>query len=132
MMQYCLALRKPPGRFPAVNARKHRREIIKALMEVKGLSQRRLAEAAQIDQSSLSKYLSEKTEQITVQTLQAIANTLEVSTSTLLGETDALGDPKIAAVVHAMERMPEYRKDAVVAASSALATQTSDDDDKAA
>lgn len=97
-------------------------------MERQKLSQRRLAELGGIDQPSLSKYLSGVSADIQVSTLKAIAEVLGTTVAHLLGETTYPADPKIARVVHAMETMPEYKKDAVVATSSALTEQPHKDD----
>jgi len=92
------------------------REIISMLMAQRGLSQRRLAEMAGLDQPSLSKYLSGQTQDILAGNLIAIAQALEVSVGYIAGDTD---DPKVATVVRAMQNMPEYKKDAVVATAAA-------------
>lgn len=102
------------------------RTTIQKLMSEQGISQRRLAELGKIDQPSLSKFLSGVTADLQVSTLRAIATVLGTTTSQLLGETEYLADPKIARVVHAMEKMPEYKKDAVVATSSALSKPAED------
>lgn len=93
-------------------------------MEKQGLSQRRLAEIGSIDQSALSRYLSNESHDIRLGTLTSIANALGVPLSQLITDHEVSHDPKILRVVKAMESMPEYKKDAVVAASSALTEQT--------
>lgn len=91
------------------------------------MSQRRLAELAGIDQPSLSKYLSGETQDVLTGTLVAIAQALDVSVAHLTGEAQA-HDPRIATVVRAMEALPDYLKDAVVATANALAAQQQRDE----
>ena len=129
MMQHCIAIGKPRATSAAMAH--STRIIIAQLMSTQQLSQRRLAELADIDQPSLSKYLAGQTQDIMAGNLIAIARVLGVSVATLAGET-ALADPKVATVVKAMETMPEYKKDAIVATSTALAERPPPDDAKAA
>lgn len=102
------------------------RERIKALLAAQGMSERRLAELAEVDQSSLNRYMRLESKDIQLSTLGKIAEALGTNISHLLGEDDFLRDPKIQRVIVAMESMPEYKKDAVVATSSALAEQPND------
>lgn len=90
------------------------------------MSERRLAELAEIDQSSLNRYMRYESKDIQLNTLGAIASALGTTISDLLGENQLSHDPKIMRVMHAMEAMPEYKKDAVVATSSALAQPEQD------
>lgn len=98
------------------------RETIAALLAARGMSQRRLAELADIDQPSLSKFLSGQTQDILAGNLVAIARALNVSVAYLAGELPER-DAKVATVVRAMESLPDYMKDAVVATAAALADQ---------
>lgn len=129
MMQHCIEVGKPWSK--SVLMAHGTRIIIAQLMSAQQLSQRRLAELAEIDQPSLSKYLAGQTQDIMAGNLIAIARVLGVSVATLAGET-ALADPKVATVVKAMETMPEYKKDAIVATSTALAEKPPSGDAKAA
>lgn len=125
MMHHCIGLRKPFATSRADGERMSLRETISELLREKQMSQRRLAEAAGIDQPSLSKFLSGQTQDILAGNLVAIADALGVTVGYLTGETYDR-DRKIAVVARAMERMPEYKKDAVVAAAEALAGQLDD------
>lgn len=56
-------------------------------------------------------------------TWRALAKTLEVSISELLGEAPLPQDPAALAVIKAMERLPIEQKAALVAAANAMAQQ---------
>lgn len=86
-------------------------------------SQRALAAAAGMDQSLLSRFLSGKTEVLEFHHLQSLAHAMGMSVSQAIGEEPTTADPKILAVARLMQEMPEYKKDAIVAASTALAKQ---------
>lgn len=102
------------------------REKIKALLLQQRMSERRLAEIAEIDQSALNRYMRHVSKDIQLNTLGAIAAALGTTIGHLLGEDRLSSDPKIMRVLQAMEAMPEYKKDAVVATSSALAQRDQD------
>ncbi|MFZ5520444.1 MAG: helix-turn-helix domain-containing protein [Pseudomonadota bacterium] len=99
------------------------RANIRALMEQHGLTENALATGANIVQSRLHRYLKGETEDPGYSAIRAIADYFGMS----VGELDGTAaraytpDPKIRAVLLAMEQMPEYKKDALVAASSSLA-----------
>ena len=98
------------------------RTNIKALMAKNGVpSERQLAIDCGMSQSTLNRFLSGETDSLDFARLIAIAHFFEVSVSQLVGETPLEEDPKIRAVVLAMQQMPEYKKDALVAASHSLA-----------
>jgi transcriptional regulator with XRE-family HTH domain len=97
------------------------RAIITALMAKHGFtSERALAEAAGIDQSSFNRYMREETAYLSIKSLQALAEILQCTSSQLLGETPLEDDPKVAKVLRAMETLPEYMKDVIVATSKTL------------
>lgn len=96
------------------------RDTITALLAERQMSQRRLAELAGIDQPSLNKYLNGQTQDIMAGNLVSIAGALGVSVAYLAGESPER-DAKVATVVRAMEALPDYMKDAVVATAAALA-----------
>lgn len=109
------------------NARMHSddklgtRAIITSLMAKRGFeSERALAEAAGIDQSAFNRYMREETAYLSVKSLQALAEVLQCTSSQLLGETPMESDPKVATVMRAMETLPEYMKDVIVATSKTL------------
>lgn len=97
------------------------REILRQLMvdhEVR--SERQLAIACNMDQSTLNRFLKGETQELEFSNLQALAHYFQLTVSQLIGETPFNSDPKIRTVALAMERMPEYKKDVLVAASSSL------------
>lgn len=104
--------------------KEHPRDIIRRLLTTRGFnSPRALALAASVSQPSLSRYLSGASEDMEMATWRALALTLEVSVSELLGEVPLSKDPAALAVVKAMERLPTEQKAALVAAANAMAQQ---------
>lgn len=99
------------------------RRIIREQLKTLGISQRQLALQAGMSQSTLNRFMNEETDSLDFQHISAIAQTLRMTVSELIGEVTYTPDPKIRAVVLAMEKMPEYKKDALVAASTSLAEQ---------
>lgn len=98
------------------------RQNIRQLMAEAGVpSERQLAIECSMDQSTLNRFMMGKTEQLDLVHLQAIAHFFSLTVSQLIGETSFEPDPKIRVVALAMEQMPEYKKDVLVAASSSLA-----------
>jgi len=122
MMHYRIDLRKLA--LPILFMSHDPRTAIQSLMDEQGLSQRRLAELSGVDQPTLSKYLTGVTTDLKVTTLMSIAEALNTTAAFLIGEASYINDPKIVRVLRAMESMPEYKKDAVVATSSALSEQS--------
>lgn len=107
------------------------REIIRKLMEAHDIqSETELAHRADVDQSTVNRYMSGKTAWLSTRYLVAIANCLGVTTSQLLGEVPLDADPKTAAVLKAMQTLPEYLKDIVVATSQSLAEKAPKDPPK--
>ncbi|MET3517821.1 transcriptional regulator with XRE-family HTH domain [Pseudacidovorax sp. 1753] len=98
------------------------RRIIAEQLKSKGLSQRQLAILAGMNQSTLNRFLNSATDTLDFPHVVAIAHALNMTVSELIGETPLLSDPKIRTVAAAMKDMPEYKKDAIVAASNSLAT----------
>ena len=64
------------------------RDRIRDLCRVKNLKQSELAHAIGIDKSTLSRFMSGKTDKLSDSSLQKIAQHLNVSTDFLLGNTD--------------------------------------------
>jgi transcriptional regulator with XRE-family HTH domain len=63
------------------------RERIRELRDARGFpSDRKLAEAAGVEQPTLSRYLSGKTKEMTVENFEALARALGVTLSELMGE----------------------------------------------
>lgn len=106
------------------NAYMHRRtrEILKQLMADNHIaSERQLALDCNMSQSTLHRFIKGETETLEFQHLQSLAHHFSLTVSQLIGETPFASDPKIRVVTLAMEHMPEYKKDVLVAASSTLA-----------
>lgn len=107
------------------------REIIRKLMsDHKITSDRRLALECNMDQSTLHRFMTKKTDTLNFNHIQAIAQYFEVTVSQLIGETPLHEDPKIRKVLLAMESLPEYKKDVIVATSQSLAHLESDPEPK--
>lgn len=98
------------------------RGIIRALMSEHGVpSERQLALDCGMSQSTLNRFLNGDTDTLDFHHLQAIAHYFSLTVSQLIGETPFEADRKIRVVTLAMQQMPEYKKDMLVAASSSLA-----------
>lgn len=105
------------------NARMHERtrEILKQLMADHGItSERQLAIECNMAQSTLHRFIHGATEGLDFVHLQSLAHFFNLTVSQFIGETPFNADPKIRVVTLAMESMPEYKKDVLVAASSSL------------
>lgn len=99
------------------------REIIRTLMAEHGIrSERQLALSCGMDQSTLHRFLSEKTDTLSFAHIQALAQYFEVTVSQLIGELPLEEDQKIRTVMKVMESLPEYKKYVIVATSQTLAT----------
>lgn len=97
------------------------REILKQLMVDHSIaSDRQLAIECNMSQSTLHRFIKGETETLDFNHLQTLAHYFSLTVSQLIGETPFNPDPKIRVVTLAMERMPEYKKDVLVAASSSL------------
>ena len=97
------------------------RQIIVEQMKAQEVpSERHLALACDMSQSTLNRFLSGETEALEFKHLQAIAHYFSLTVSQLIGETPFTDDRKIRAVTLAMQSMPEYKKDAVVSVTFSL------------
>lgn len=97
------------------------REILKQLMvDHEIASERQLALDCNMAQSTLHRFIKGETETLDFLHLQTLAHFFSLTVSQFIGETPFNADPKIRVVALAMERMPEYKKDVLVAASSSL------------
>jgi transcriptional regulator with XRE-family HTH domain len=97
------------------------RDTITRLLELRGgMSHTALAELCGVPQPTISRFLSGTHAALSVDSLAAIAAALDVSVGQLLGETPLQDDPKIARVVAVMQRLPEYKKDAIVQVSNSF------------
>lgn len=98
------------------------RTNIRKLMEQHEIrSERQLAIECGIVQSTLNRFLSGETDSFDFVNLQTVAHFFGLTVSQLIGETAFEEDRKVRVVTLAMQQMPEYKKDMLVAASSALA-----------
>lgn len=119
MMHHCII----GGKWRSDNAAMHdetRRNIREQLKSLQ-MSQRQLALVAGMNQSTLNRFMNGDTDSLEFPHLYSIAQALAMTVSELIGETPRTVDPKIRSVVLAMEKMPEFKKDALVAASTSLA-----------
>lgn len=97
------------------------REIIKRMMKEHNIeSERRLALDCGMSQTTLNRFLKGETETLEFHHLQSIARHFSLTVSQLIGETAFAEDRKIRVVTLAMEAMPDYKKDMLVAASASL------------
>lgn len=105
---------------PLQNSAMHEatRENIKELMG--DASERQLAIDCNMSQSTLHRFLKGETESLEFMHLQTLAHYFSLTVSQLIGETPFDDDKKIRTVTLAMQQMPEYKKDVLVAASSSL------------
>lgn len=109
------------------------RTNIEKLMETdKVASVRQLALDCGMSQSTLHRFMKGETDSLDFVHLQAIAHYFALTVSQLIGETPFEEDRKVRAVTLAMQQMPEYKKDMLVAASHSLAQPNGDNAPKAA
>jgi transcriptional regulator with XRE-family HTH domain len=103
------------------------REIIEDLRVSRGYrSNRALAIAAGVQQTTLSRYMAGETKDMEMANFRAIADALEVTVSQLLGETPIFSDPRMNTVLRVMERLPDVGRDAIVATANALCKSMGD------
>lgn len=100
------------------------RANLQALMSEAQISERKLATACGFNQSSLNRFMAGLTSSMSLDHVMAMANYFDLTVSQLIGETGFTEDRKIRSVLIAMEHMPEYKKDALVAASTSLVEST--------
>lgn len=98
------------------------RRIISEMIALHNLkSERQLAIDAGVTQSTFNRFMRGETDSLDFVNLQKIARYFSLTVSELIGETSFNPDPKVRAVAAAMQNMPEYKKDVLVATSSTLA-----------
>lgn len=97
------------------------RENIRKLIARDQLSERQLAMDCDMSQSTLNRFLTGKTETLEFVNFQRLAQYFSITISELIGEVPLDEDRKIRSVQLAMQQMPEYKKDMVVAATLSLA-----------
>jgi len=99
------------------------RDIIRLLMQRNGIeSERQLALGSGMEQSTLHRFLAQKSDSLNFMHLQSIARYFGITVSQLIGEMPLDEDHKIRSVMLAMQQMPEYKKDVLLATSQALAS----------
>lgn len=97
------------------------REIIRKLMTDNDIrSERQLAMDCNMSQTTLNRFMKGETDSLDFVHLQTVARYFGLTVSQLIGETPFDDDRKVRAVVLAMQQMPEYKKDVLVATSTAL------------
>jgi hypothetical protein len=112
-----------PARANNCSMHEKTRDIIRSLMKANEIeSERQLALACNMDQSTLHRFLAEKTDTLNFVHIQSLAQYFSITVSQLIGETPIEQDQKIRSVVLAMQKLPEYKKDVIVTASQALAS----------
>jgi transcriptional regulator with XRE-family HTH domain len=99
------------------------RKIIRELRKARGFaSDRALAIAAAINQPTLSRYLANPNATMELDKFQALAETLEVSVSELLGEVPISSGGRLRELTRIMRQLPEAQQLALIEAGKALAT----------
>lgn len=97
------------------------RQIIRHLLKARGFrSPRALALAAGIPQPNLSRYLAGTTDTMEVASFMALAMTLGVTISELLGEVPLSSGGRIREMATLMHQLPEGDQQALVAAGKAI------------
>ncbi|HYF16303.1 MAG TPA: helix-turn-helix transcriptional regulator [Ramlibacter sp.] len=101
---------------------------IEELMAVKGIPNYNvLAELSEIPQPTLSRFKSGIHGSISFENLEKLAQVFGVEPARLMARSpDAWADQKVAKVVLAMEKLPDWGKDAVVATSEAMLNTAGD------
>lgn len=105
------------------NERMHEqtREIIRKLMADNDIrSERQLAMDCNMSQTTLNRFMKGETDSLDFVHLQTVAHYFGLTVSQLIGETPFDEDRKVRMVTLAMQQMPEYKKDVLVATSTAL------------
>ena len=98
------------------------RQIIESLRQKRGFtSVRALAIAAGVSQPNLSRYLNGTSETMELETFAALAKTLEVTLSELLGEVPLSSTSRVREMFAVMEQLPEPEQTALLAAGKAMA-----------
>ena len=97
------------------------RQIIRTLRIQRGYaSDRALALAAGINQPTLSRYLAGDSKTMELANFQALADTLEVTLSELLGEVPLSSGTRVREIQRIMAKLPEAMQQALVAAGEAM------------
>ena len=97
------------------------REIIRKLMRDNEIrSERQLAIDCNMSQTTLNRFMKGETDSLDFLHLQTLAHYFGLTVSQLIGETPFEEDRKVRIVTLAMQQMPEYKKDVLVATSTAL------------
>lgn len=97
------------------------RRTIRQYIAQHGITERQLAHDCGVVQSTFNRFMTGVTDSLSIENLQRVASYMSMTVSELIGEVPYPTDRKTIAVMHAMEAMPEFKKDMLVAASAALA-----------
>ena len=90
------------------------------LCEPHARSERQLAMDCNMSQTTLNRFMKGETDSLDFVHLQTVAHYFGLTVSQLIGETPFDEDRKVRMVTLAMQQMPEYKKDVLVATSTAL------------
>jgi len=96
------------------------RKNLAAIIEREKTSHTALAEASGVPQPTISRFIGGQHEALKLETLATLASALHSSVGEILGERPYTQDPKISKVIAIMERLPEYKKDAIVKVSDSF------------
>ena len=88
--------------------------------EAAGLSQEQLSYKSGIPQGTISRIENATHKSVEIDTLHALASSLGLTTSELIGEKEPQSDPKIREMTTLMMPMSEYQKNAIVGAAKGL------------
>lgn len=133
MMHECITFRKRTPQNAGMHSKEaadNARGMIRAFMERRGYtSERSLALDAHVDQSTLHRFLSEDTEQLSVPNLLKLATFMNTSVSALLGDepevryslVDVDDESPIRRTLKVMEDLPPHLQQAVADLASNLA-----------
>lgn len=99
---------------------KTRENIRKLMVEGDIRSERQLAIDCNMSQTTLNRFMKGETDSLEFMHLQTVAHYFGLTVSQLIGETPFDEDRKVRAVMLAMQQMPEFKKDVLVATSTAL------------
>lgn len=105
---------------------KTRENLLKLMQQHQITSERSLAIACEMDQSTFNRFMAGKTDSLRIEHLVALAHYFDITVSQLIGETPLEQDQKLVTVIKAMQTLPEYKKDVLVATSTALAADNAE------
>jgi transcriptional regulator with XRE-family HTH domain len=98
-------------------------ERLRRFREEAKLSQEDLSGTSGVPQGTISRLENAVHGTVEIDTIQALAAALGMTSSELMGEKEPVADPKIREVNALMQSMPEYKKNAIVGTAQALAKE---------